>query len=118
MIRPVGRTSRLRLLRAAGRSDLRVLLDTQNPALWGHAVAPMVDALWPYLVDQVHVKDGIDGEMGNAVLGEGESGFAATLAALRRRGFAGALVSENDYHGARSELAARDIAILADIATG
>jgi L-ribulose-5-phosphate 3-epimerase len=108
----------LRLLRAADRSDLRVLLDTQNPALWGHAVAPMVDALWPYLVDQVHVKDGIDGEMGNAVLGEGESGFAATLAALRRRGFAGALVSENDYHGARSQLARRDIAILADLATG
>jgi 2-epi-5-epi-valiolone 7-phosphate 2-epimerase len=108
----------LRLLRATRRSDLRVLLDTQNPALWGHAVAPMVDGLWRYLVDQVHVKDGIDGVMGNAVLGEGDSGFAATMAALRRRGFAGALVSENDYHGGRSELARRDIAILAGVPTG
>ena len=87
----------LRLRRATGRSDLRVLLDTQNPALWGHAVAPMVDGLWRYLVDKVHVKDGIDGVMGNAVTGEGDSGFAAKLAALRRRGFRVTIVGSQPY---------------------
>ena len=50
--------------------------------------------------------------MGSAVLGEGESDFPATAAALRVRGFAGALISENDYHGARRDEAARDIAVL------
>jgi L-ribulose-5-phosphate 3-epimerase len=102
-----------RLLAAADRPDLRILLDTQNPFLWGHPVAPMVDALWPHLVDQVHVKDGRDGVMGDAALGEGESDFAATAGALRRHSFAGTVISENDYHGDRSSLAARDIATVA-----
>lgn len=108
----------LRLLRAAARPDLRILLDTQNPALWGHPVASMVDALWSQLAPQVHVKDGVDGEMGNAVLGEGASDFAATADALRRHGFTGALVSENDYHGARSVNAKRDIAVLTAVFGG
>jgi L-ribulose-5-phosphate 3-epimerase len=106
----LGAEANLRLLAAAGRSALRILLDTQNPYLWGHPVAPMVDALWPHMVDQVHVKDGRDGIMGDAALGEGESDFADTAAALRRLGFAGTAISENDYHGDRSVLAGRDIA--------
>lgn len=104
----------LRLLREAARPDLRILLDTQNPALWGHAVAPMVDALWPHLATQLHVKDGVDGAMGNAVLGQGDSAFRATAMVLRRNGYRGALVSENDYHGARSANASHDIAVLAE----
>ena len=103
----------LRLLESAARPGLRILLDTQNPALWGHPVAPMVDALWPYLCEQVHVKDGLDGAMGDAVLGEGGSDFASTATALRRHRFEGSLVSENDYHGPRSENAQRDLAVLA-----
>jgi L-ribulose-5-phosphate 3-epimerase len=102
----------LRLLQAAARPELRILLDTQNPWLWGQPVAPMVDALWPYLAEQVHVKDGVDGAMGNAVLGEGTSDFAATAATLRRRGFEGALVSENDYRGTRSANARLDLEVL------
>jgi sugar phosphate isomerase/epimerase len=100
------------LLDASGRSDLRILLDTQNPVLWGHSPPALVDDLWPFLVDQVHVKDGLDGEMGNAPLGEGDAGFDATADALRRHGFAGALISENGYHGERRVLARRDIAAL------
>jgi sugar phosphate isomerase/epimerase len=103
----------LRLLEAAARPELRILLDTQNPALWGHKVPAMVDALWPHLAPELHVKDGMDGSMGNAILGEGDSGFLSTATALRRHGYTGALVSENDYHGARSVKAGRDIAILA-----
>jgi sugar phosphate isomerase/epimerase len=102
----------LRLLREAARPELRILLDTQNPALWGHSVPTLVDALWAHLATEVHVKDGVDGSMGNAVLGEGSSEFMATAIALRRHGYGGALVSENDYHGARSANARRDIAVL------
>jgi L-ribulose-5-phosphate 3-epimerase len=109
----LGAEANLRLLAIAARPGLRILLDTQNPYLWGHPVAPMVDALWPHLVDQVHVKDGRDGVMGDAALGEGESDFAATAGALRRHSFAGTVISENDYHGDRSSLAARDIATVA-----
>ena len=108
----LGTEGNLRLLAAAARPELRVLLDTQNPSLWGHDVAAMVDDLWPHLVEQVHVKDGRDGAMGNAVLGEGQSGFVRTAAALRDRGFAGALIAENEYLGERSACASRDIAVL------
>jgi L-ribulose-5-phosphate 3-epimerase len=106
----LGAAANLRLLAAADRPGLRVLLDTQNPYLWGHAVAAMVDDLWPHLVDQVHVKDGRAGVMGDAALGDGDSGFDDTAAALHRHGFAGVAISENDYHGVRSALATRDIA--------
>lgn len=109
----LGATGNLELLAAAGRPELRVLLDTQNPSLWGHAVAPMVGLLWPRLADQVHAKDGRDGQMGDAPLGEGQAGFLETVEALRAHGFAGALISENDYHGAGSAGAARDIAVMA-----
>jgi L-ribulose-5-phosphate 3-epimerase len=108
----LGSADNRRLLEASGRPDLRILLDTQNPALWGHPVAPLVEELWPSLTDQVHVKDGVDGEMGDAPLGAGDSGFDDTAAVLRRRGFSGALISENDYHGERSVLAARDFGTL------
>jgi L-ribulose-5-phosphate 3-epimerase len=103
------------LLETSGRPELRVLLDTQNPALWGHVPASFVDGLWPRLADQVHVKDGVEGVMGNATLGKGDAGFSATADSLLRNGFAGALISENDYHGERRALAARDLAVLTEL---
>jgi 2-epi-5-epi-valiolone 7-phosphate 2-epimerase len=102
----------LRLLGLVDRPNARVLLDTQNPSLWGHDVAAYVDVLWPHLADQVHVKDGRGGSMGDAVLGTGEAGFAETAAALRRHGFDGTLISENDYSGPTDGIAARDLAVL------
>ena len=61
----------LRLLALVDRPNARILLDTLNPALWGHDVATYVESLWPHLADQVHVKDGRDGKMGNAALAMG-----------------------------------------------
>jgi L-ribulose-5-phosphate 3-epimerase len=110
----LGTEANRRLLASADRPGLRILLDTQNPHLWGHSVAAMVDDLWPHLIDQVHVKDGRAGVMGDAALGYGDSGFGETAAALHRHGFAGVAISENDYHGERSALAARDIATVVD----
>ena len=108
----LGAADNLRLLAMVDRPNARVLLDTQNPALWGHDVASYVDSLWPHLANQVHVKDGADGAMGNTALGEGESGFIATVAALQAHGFDGSLISENDYTGARSARAEQDVALL------
>jgi 2-epi-5-epi-valiolone 7-phosphate 2-epimerase len=105
-------TDNLRLLASVDRPNARVLLDTQNPALWGHDVAAYLDALWPHLANQVHVKDGRDGRMGNAPLGDGEAGFAATIAALKAHGFDGSLISENDYSGDAAGRAAHDVTLL------
>jgi sugar phosphate isomerase/epimerase len=108
----LGAADNVRLLAMVDRPNARVFLDTQNPSLWGHDVAAYVDALWPHLAGQVHVKDGRDGRMGNAALGDGESGFTATATALVAHGFAGTLVSENTYVGEAAGTAARDVATL------
>jgi 2-epi-5-epi-valiolone 7-phosphate 2-epimerase len=102
----------LELVRAADRPELRVLFDTQNPALWGHRPAAMVAPLWPLLADQVHVKDGAGGRFGDTLLGEGEAGFLETAEELRAHGFCGTLISENEYAGDRRVNAARDLAFL------
>ena len=108
-----------RLLAIVDRPNARVFLDTQNPAQWGHDVPAYVDTLWPHLADQVHVKDGRDGRMGNAALGDGEAGFIATAAALVAHGFDGMLISENDYAGEAAGRAAGDVALLTGLfATG
>jgi sugar phosphate isomerase/epimerase len=99
----------LKLLEAVSRPNLYVLLDMQNPPLWGHDAAGLVRAVWPRLIHQVHAKDGTGGQMGNALLGEGEGHFLETAHTLRSLGFDGAVISENDYHGRRSANAARDI---------
>jgi L-ribulose-5-phosphate 3-epimerase len=108
----LGAADNLRLLAMVDRPNARVFLDTQNPALWGHDVAAYVDVLWPHLADQVHVKDGRDRLMGNAALGQGQSGFAATAKALAAHGFDGSLISENDYSGEGGGSAAEDVAVL------
>ena len=109
----LGAEDNLRLLAMIDRPNARVLLDTQNPALWGHDVADYAERLWPRLANQVHVKDGRDGRMGNATLGDGEAGVAATAAALKTLGFDGILISENDYTGEHASRAGRDLATLA-----
>jgi 2-epi-5-epi-valiolone 7-phosphate 2-epimerase len=108
----LGVDGNLELLRLSGRPGLRILLDTQNPSLWGHDVAAMIEPLWPYLTDQIHVKDGRAGKMGNAILGDGDAAFATTARELVARGYRGSMISENDYHGARAAAAKRDIAVL------
>jgi 2-epi-5-epi-valiolone 7-phosphate 2-epimerase len=105
----------LKLLKAVDHSKFRVLIDTLNPVLWGHNPNELVEELWPYLSDQLHIKDGIDGKMGNAVLGTGDAGFLETAQTLVARGFEGTLISENDYIGEREGFAARDIAIISEL---
>ena len=111
----LGVEGNLKLLESASRPNLRVLLDTQNPCLWGHNVADLTERLRPHLSNQVHVKDGTEGHMGNARLGAGEAGFIETARALQAGRFAGDLISENDYLGERRVNAARDLAALSEL---
>jgi sugar phosphate isomerase/epimerase len=75
---------------------LRLLFDTQNPALSGMSppalVAEVVDLLGPY----VHVKDGHTGE-GDAVVGAGDADVEATLDVLRAVGYDGSFILEGSY---------------------
>jgi sugar phosphate isomerase/epimerase len=91
--------------------ELHVMLDTQNPSLWGHSASEIAWACREALAPQVHLKDGVGGVMGNSPIGSGESGIAQTIATLRSIGFQGDLVLENDYAGQSS------LSLEADVAT-
>lgn len=89
----------LRVIDEIGNPNVKVYFDTQNYYLDAKVdVAAMVEPLLPYICE-VHVKDGYEADIepSCALLGEGDSGFFATIAELRRCGYSGWLVSENFY---------------------
>jgi sugar phosphate isomerase/epimerase len=96
----------LRLLEACGCDNLKVYFDTQNPwAMKGYNSAEILETLFPH-VCEVHIKDGRGGTLGNALLGQGDSSFEASLEILLERTFGGWMILENGYH--QPELAAID----------
>ncbi|MGJ8640615.1 MAG: sugar phosphate isomerase/epimerase family protein [Opitutaceae bacterium] len=84
------------LIQAVDMPNFKVYFDTANP----HAMAQLdaielLEASLPYLAE-VHLKDGRDdGEP--ALLGEGDTGFSATLEALVKVGYKGWYVLESPY---------------------
>ncbi len=96
--------------------QLMLLFDSQNYSVFGHDYA--VDVLqthWDRLGSHLHVKDG--GEMGTMLLGTGSSPFVQVMDVLRKRGYSGTIVLENNYGSLplcakakdRFELAERDM---------
>ena len=65
----------LKLVKAVGSDKLKIYFDTQNPYLnKGYYVPDMIRQLHPY-IQEIHVKDGLDGELSGALLGEGDTDF-------------------------------------------
>ena len=62
-----------KLITLVNETNFKVLIDIYNPLLWGHSVCEIIRYNHPYIADQLHIKDGINGIMGNARLGEGDS---------------------------------------------
>ena len=85
------------LFQEVGSSRLKLLLDTQNPSIWGHSVTEIIGTMYPNMINQVHVKDGRNKSMGNSRLGMGDSSLEKTLNLLLEKGYAGLFVLENDY---------------------
>lgn len=101
-----------RLLEGVGHPKLRLLVDLYNPVLWEHDARRLIEALREFMCDQVHVKDGCNGVMGNARLGDGDGSFHDTAACLAISGSAGTLILENDYHVHATRRVAHDLAVL------
>lgn len=108
----LGVDGNLRLIKDVAHPKLRILMDTLNPIYWGHDPVDLLNQLWPHIASQIHVKDGVNGGMGNAILGAGQGSFSQIGNTLVSQGFDGILISENDYCGARRIFAAQDIAVL------
>ncbi|WP_059105779.1 sugar phosphate isomerase/epimerase family protein [Shouchella shacheensis] len=109
-----------RLHEVVGRENLKLYFDTQNyPLRKDYNAAEMVEALAPHICE-FHVKDGKDGHMSGALLGEGDSGFNETMDAFRKVGYTGWINVENYYDQKPLsqtgedplELAKKDFAIL------
>lgn len=67
-----------KIIKFVDHPKLHILIDTYNPILWSIRPTDLIRELWPYMCNQIHVKDGQDGIMGNAILNRGRSKFAET----------------------------------------
>lgn len=86
------------LFKAIGDAPVQLILDTQNPLLWGHDGAMIAEA-FASRTAAVHVKDGIV-SMGDCPIGHGEAPIAAMLSRLANAGVRPPFVLENDYRKA------------------
>ncbi|MGH2481742.1 MAG: hypothetical protein ACRDHW_18985, partial [Ktedonobacteraceae bacterium] len=57
----------------------------------------LVKELHSFFCNQVHIKDGREGVIGNTLLTEGQADVTATLQILRDVRFSGDMILENDY---------------------
>lgn len=87
----------IRLFDAVDRENLRLYFDLQNYYLHRKVHTPeIIEPLMPYIV-QVHAKDGKNGDLSGAPLGEGDVDLMSSLAELKRLGYDGWIVNENYY---------------------
>lgn len=85
------------LYKAVGRSNFYLYFDSQNYQLFrGYDERTILEDLYPYMCDQLHVKDGT-GAMSGGLLGTGDTGFYKTMDWLEAHGYEGYLLLENYY---------------------
>lgn len=108
----------LALVGLIGESNFRVLLDVFNPIRWGFSVEEIITSVYPYLLSQVHVKDGVLPGYGNALLGQGEGNIAAIIEQIEQLGFCEAYILENDYSKLPANGMNADIAFLHSCLSG
>jgi sugar phosphate isomerase/epimerase len=80
-----------------GRENFGVYYDSQNYSLFRqYEQTSVLEGLYPYMVNQLHVKDG-QGAMSGGLLGTGDSDFYGTMRVLGQKGFEGYILLENYY---------------------
>ena len=85
------------LYEMVGRENFGVYYDTQNYHLFrGYDQLTILEGLYPYMADQIHVKDG-RGAISGALLGTGDSGFDGSMELLKEKQFKGYFLLENYY---------------------
>ncbi|MGL5436646.1 MAG: sugar phosphate isomerase/epimerase family protein [Lachnospiraceae bacterium] len=87
-----------KLLRDIGDTSLLIHFDTQNFKFnFDMDQCEQLENLFPYMADQMHVKDGIN-EPGECLLGQGNTDFAEQMKILKRFHYAGWIMIENYYN--------------------
>ncbi|RLV10062.1 hypothetical protein CTZ27_02120 [Streptomyces griseocarneus] len=103
----------LALVERVASPAFRLLLDTYNPRAAGVDVCGLVHTAGHSLADQIHLKDGSGpgGTGGDVLLGDGDGGLPAVLAALAaHRVRVRALVLETDHRDGDPARLAEDLA--------
>lgn len=108
----------LALVEQVGEANFKVLLDIFNPLRWGHSVEEIISSVHPYLLSQVHVKDGVLPGYDNALLGQGEGNVAAIIERIKQLGFCEACILENDYSKLSMDGMNADMAFLRSCLSG
>lgn len=86
-----------RLYQTVDRPNFALYFDSQNYQLFrGYSETSILDDLYPYMCNQLHVKDGRDA-MSGALLGTGDAGFRETIRWLISHQYQGYLLLENYY---------------------
>jgi sugar phosphate isomerase/epimerase len=100
----------LTLVERVGVAGFRLVLDVYNLPRAGVDAPGVVGELAAHLADQVHLKDGADGDT-TVPLGRGDGGIGTTLDALARSAApVRFLVLENDYRDGDLERLGADVA--------
>lgn len=87
-----------RLLELVGCANLKIHFDTQNFKFnFDRNQCEQLKGLLPYMVPQLHVKDGVLNP-GECLLGEGNTDFFAQMQILLETGFCGWIILENYYN--------------------
>jgi len=87
------------LYKAVDYDNFYLYMDTQNYYLnKGWYTPELLEALLPYSWPEVHVKDGAEGELSAALLGDGASQFVHSMEKLSEQSFTGWLIAENYYY--------------------
>lgn len=87
----------IRLLDEVGCENLKIYMDTQNPYLNKGYYAPDMIRKLGDRICEVHVKDGEEGELSAALLGEGVTAYEDSVKALCEIGYQGFVHLENYY---------------------
>jgi 2-epi-5-epi-valiolone 7-phosphate 2-epimerase len=86
-----------KLFEMVNRKNFGVYYDSQNYHLFrGYDQREILEGLFPYMVPQLHVKDG-NGALSGALLGKGDSDFIGSMKLLAQKGYEGYILLENYY---------------------
>lgn len=79
------------------RDNFYLYYDSQNYPLYaGLTAIEVLEELYPYMCDQIHVKDG-NGDLSASILGTGNTGFFDTMQWLSDHDYTGYILIENYY---------------------
>lgn len=91
----------LRLVEQVNRENFGLFYDNDNfYHERGYDPVEMLAAMYPYMVDQLHVKDGGNGMLASRLLGTGESRFSDVIEFLKLKEYSGWIITENLYNRA------------------